>query len=91
MATAVPYDYRRDIECPICQEPFRTPKMLACGHTLCLDPCLQLLAKDKDYVSCPECRETHVIPEGGVERFPNNIVIIRLMDTEKNKLVMKGE
>ncbi|XP_046547794.1 tripartite motif-containing protein 10-like [Haliotis rubra] len=49
-----------DITCSICQDYFRTPKLLGCLHRYCRD-CLHkyILSKgSNDGVSCPTCRQT---------------------------------
>ena len=77
------YDPMGYLECPICKDAFNTPKMLPCGHTLCLSPCLEQLAGGLRTVRCPECRSDHVVPGGNVANFPTNFLITRLLDEEK--------
>ena len=54
--------------CSVCLEVFTEPKVLPCCHTFCLK-CLEKTARSaekKGEVTCPQCRQTHQIPEGGL-------------------------
>ncbi|XP_050706384.1 uncharacterized protein LOC126991736 [Eriocheir sinensis] len=57
-------------ECPVCLTGFddlvQRPRTLPCGHTVCT-LCTDKL-KEQGRVTCPECRVSHVVPEGG--QFP---------------------
>lgn len=51
-------------DCPICCTLFRTPKCLACGHSICSSCCQKLLRNDT-MIRCPTCRHvTRAAPEG---------------------------
>lgn len=71
-------------ECEICNETFsresRSPRMLPCGHTLCL-PCLVKWAGPSEselkQVTCPECNQKAAIPPAG---FPVNYAILRSIE-----------
>nr|XP_057940056.1 RING finger protein 223 [Doryrhamphus excisus] len=79
-------------ECPICYNTydnvFKTPKLLACTHTFCLE-CLSRLmaispaehdimaaetgeAGTTPHVFCPFCRQSTTLPEGGPPSLPTN-------------------
>nr|XP_040025653.1 E3 ubiquitin/ISG15 ligase TRIM25-like [Gasterosteus aculeatus aculeatus] len=54
--------------CPVCQDVFKDPRQLPCGHSMCL-ACLQTLMDHSSDVPfrCPDCR-THFGPIVGVHR-----------------------
>lgn len=70
-------DIHHVLECSMCLEGFKEPKILPCFHTFCLN-CLKayvtVTANDNSFV-CPLCRKAIDIPEGGVEEFQNNFYI----------------
>ena len=63
MTTKFHQDVDKLLECSVCLEQIKQPKMLPCQHTFCLDPCLiQITEKDnskrnKFTVGCPICRK----------------------------------
>ncbi|XP_078589151.1 E3 ubiquitin-protein ligase TRIM56-like [Branchiostoma floridae x Branchiostoma japonicum] len=70
------------LECTICLEPFKGPKILPCLHTFCkgcLEKCVTQQGKDE--FPCPTCRSETVIPEGGVAGFKDNFFVVSLSDT----------
>ena len=49
------------LECSICFDNFKKPKLLPCFHVFCASPCLEkLVAKDGHSLTCPTCR--HIVP-----------------------------
>ncbi len=71
-----------EITCPLCLKVFKDPKILACGHIYCRDPCLSGLAtqgNDED-ATCPECRKISHIRNGDIGSFPTAFHIRRLID-----------
>ncbi|XP_051899795.1 RING finger protein 225-like [Pristis pectinata] len=98
-----------DLECAICFSPFdnvfKLPKLLACGHTFCLE-CLARInvsSENSSSVACPFCRQPTPLPSGkGLPALDNNQdVLSRLpssMQTvpsirfsrDKGKLYTKG-
>ncbi|XP_050703707.1 tripartite motif-containing protein 65-like [Eriocheir sinensis] len=62
-------------ECPVCLTGFddlvQRPRTLPCGHTVCT-LCIDKL-KEQGRVTCPECRGSHAVPEGG--QFPISYTI----------------
>ena len=62
----------RTVQCPICQEDLKNPRLLPCVHTFCLE-CLEGYCRDKlpgDDVPCPVCRTEFQIPKNGVVDLP---------------------
>lgn len=72
-----------DTECAVCfcsyDNVFKTPKLLACGHTFCLE-CLariNVVSPELKTLSCPVCREVTELPHGqDLPRLGNNQDII---------------
>ena len=59
MASAVSESVIEHLDCAVCMEQFKEPKVLPCLHTYCKG-CLEKLVKKEgpDYVvTCPECRQ----------------------------------
>lgn len=65
------------LECTICLEQLdkdkRVPKVMPCGHTVCLQ-CMQRLS-DKN--CCPTCRQKF---DGAPEDLPNNFMVLQLLE-----------
>ena len=63
------------MECPVCLENYKNPRILICGHSYC-EECLFAQIKD-EVVVCPECRQeismTNIF-------FPKNLALIHLME-----------
>ncbi|KAM9783245.1 E3 ubiquitin-protein ligase RNF183 [Neosynchiropus ocellatus] len=104
-----PEDDVEETECAICfcsyDNIFKTPKLLACGHTFCLE-CLariNVTSPELKTLSCPVCREVTELPHGqDLPRLGNNEDIIGKLPPEmhralsirfqrsKGKLVLKN-
>ena len=69
------------LECSICFDTFKQPKLLPCFHVFCKSPCLEkLVAKDGHSLTCPTCR--HIVPlsEKGVDGLQSDFHIDRLFE-----------
>ena len=73
------HTYIKILECSVCLETFKDPRMLPCQHTLCLD-CLSSLV-DRASLVCPLCRTSHMLPDGGVANLPLNLMAVDILDT----------
>ncbi|XP_078699522.1 E3 ubiquitin-protein ligase TRIM56-like [Branchiostoma floridae x Branchiostoma belcheri] len=72
------------LQCKVCYEPYKTPKVLACLHTFCLECLEQSLEKqrgERSRLFCPTCRTATCLPEGGVTRLKDNFFVESLRDT----------
>lgn len=75
------------LNCMICFESFRSPKMLKCGHTFCTD-CLQGYHATYEQqrravpgkLPCPTCRELTTLPPGGVAALRNDFKVQKIED-----------
>ncbi|ESO96930.1 hypothetical protein LOTGIDRAFT_115231, partial [Lottia gigantea] len=54
-----------NLECSICCETFKTPKVLICGHTFCLDCLERYIGNRTTKFKCPVCGKVVRIPKGG--------------------------
>ncbi len=78
-----PQDDVEDTECAVCfctyDNVFKTPKLLTCGHTFCLE-CLariNVTSPELKTLSCPVCRKVTELPHGqDLPRLGNNVDII---------------
>ncbi|XP_071792826.1 E3 ubiquitin-protein ligase TRIM56-like [Asterias amurensis] len=66
------------LECQICLETFKHPKVLQCLHTFCQN-CLDQMAPDGTVV-CPTCRAETILPREGVMDLKNNFVLANLLE-----------
>ena len=80
------------LRCAICTGIFTSPRMLPCLHTYCETPCITALVEQaanavggKVEISCPLCRASCVLPEGGVAGLPRNIVVGDLVEVMEAK------
>ena len=71
------------LECSICFETFKQPKLLPCFHVFCKSPCLEkLVDKDGDFLTCPTCR--HIVPlsKKGVDGLQSDFHIDHLFEIQ---------
>ena len=69
------------LECSICLDTFKQPKLLPCYHVFCKSPCLEkLVARDGHSLTCPTCR--HIVPlsEKGVDGLQSDFHIDHLFE-----------
>ncbi|XP_022092895.1 tripartite motif-containing protein 3-like [Acanthaster planci] len=69
------------LQCPVCQDYFRQPKILSCQHSVC-ERCLE---KEKvsavSKVECPVCWQTTILPkDGGVSSLRTNFKLLDLVE-----------
>ncbi|XP_038054602.1 E3 ubiquitin-protein ligase TRIM71-like [Patiria miniata] len=80
------------LECSICTNRFRQPKLLDCLHSFCLK-CLQELRQSQDpsgtKLTCPLCRRETMLKGSGVADLPNNFAFSALVEevTMQEKLL----
>ncbi|KAK3911124.1 E3 ubiquitin-protein ligase TRIM32 [Frankliniella fusca] len=72
------------MDCSVCQEDYneeeRVPKVLPCGHTVCLQ-CVRRLQQ------CPTCRTVFT---GSPAEQPNNFCLLRLMRRQGDARIPRG-
>jgi len=68
------------LNCPICFEKFKNPKLLPCRHTFC-KACLNVYSEQKQATEnekvfpCPMCRSKCKIPKGGIQNLLTNFFV----------------
>ncbi|KAK5862028.1 hypothetical protein PBY51_017461 [Eleginops maclovinus] len=83
-----------DTECAVCfcsyDNIFKTPKLLVCGHTFCLE-CLariNVTSPELKTLCCPVCRELTELPHGqDLPRLGNNKDIIGKLPPEMHRVL----
>ncbi|CAH1244492.1 TRIM56 [Branchiostoma lanceolatum] len=71
------------LECQICLQSYRRPKVLSCLHSFC-QQCLEEFLKNqknKTELDCPTCRSKTLLPGGGVTELKDNFFVESLKDT----------
>ena len=79
MATKAPSGYMKHLECPVCMELYKDPRLLPCSHTLC-KTCLDGVVKNSS-ITCPVCRATYSVPQSGTAGFLRILVIAGMVDS----------
>ncbi|XP_038053690.1 protein PML-like [Patiria miniata] len=80
------------LQCSICTNRFRQPKLLDCLHSFCLQ-CLQELRQRQDpsgtKLTCPLCRCETMLKGSGVADLPNNFAFSAMVEevTMQEKLL----
>jgi hypothetical protein len=72
-------------ECSIHCGTYENPRQLPCLHSFCLQ-CLVNYMKDKPLVNniiCPLCRKEIAVPDDGIEGFPRNFFIDKIIEIKR--------
>ncbi|MCI4386062.1 hypothetical protein PGIGA_G00057740 [Pangasianodon gigas] len=90
--TNYPRDNLDETECPICfcnyDNVFKTPKLLSCGHTFCLECLARINVSSLEIkkLSCPVCRELTEIRHGrDLPQLGNNENVFRKLPPQMQK------
>ena len=92
------------LQCTICFEGFKEPKVLRCQHTFCL-PCLenywslykQSYSQLSQTIPCPTCRHMTTLPRNGMVGLPNDFKVSKIenlvhrLAAEENRHGRHGE
>ncbi|XP_064414844.1 E3 ubiquitin-protein ligase TRIM35-like [Latimeria chalumnae] len=74
-----------EMTCSVCQELFKDPVTLRCGHNFCQE-CVSEYWKEKTSQSCPICRADSAISDLITNHTLRNIVEIHKKEGKKSKL-----
>ncbi|KAJ8048210.1 Tripartite motif-containing protein 6 [Holothuria leucospilota] len=67
-------------DCPICYEVYQNPKIISCGHSFCLKPCLYNLIQSGS-PNCPLCKTAIQVPSSGkAEDLPTNFALQSMIE-----------
>lgn len=90
--TNYPQDNLDETECPICfcnyNNVFKTPKLLSCGHTFCLECLARINVSSVEIkkLSCPVCRNLTEIRHGrDLAQLGNNENVFRKLPPQMQK------
>ncbi|XP_070548301.1 tripartite motif-containing protein 3-like [Ptychodera flava] len=89
-----PEDFsRRFLECSICLDQYKNPKILPCYHSFCQECLEKMCGKAAEKIACPVCNQQHELPaEGGVQALPNSTILNDLLDfASQSQSLMKDE
>ena len=69
------------VECALCLEGYKTPRVLPCQHCFCEDCLKQHIRKNSNQggtFECPSCRQENDLAKEGVAGFPISITLNKL-------------
>ncbi|XP_022110242.1 E3 ubiquitin-protein ligase TRIM56-like [Acanthaster planci] len=90
MATALE-KIGRHLECDICQERYKRPKVLDCLHNFCqkcLEEYYNSRFKDAPKIPCPKCRKETLLPQTCIQDLKTNFHLMGIVEevSEQEKL-----
>jgi len=76
-------DFNGVVECPVCNEVYKDPRMMPCGHTFCFS-CIETWRDGRqlgEFLTCPFCRQECVPPPPG--ELPKNFFAVKFLEKMK--------
>lgn len=77
---------RLSIECTICYEIFKRPKVLSCGHSFCFGCLEQMIRVGRGEFPCPVCRVIHTVGKAGANDLRDNYALLSIVDSLRGTL-----
>ena len=68
------------LTCSVCLDNYREPRVLPCLHAFCKMCLERLVSRDGTSLTCPNCRRTTRVPQGGVSTLQSAFYIHHLVD-----------
>ncbi|XP_078379056.1 uncharacterized protein LOC144662176 isoform X2 [Oculina patagonica] len=92
-ASSLAEDLTKELECAVCLEQYKEPKVLPCLHSFC-KKCLEGLLTKQGLawkINCPSCRISVEIPQGQVDSlqvnfFLNNLLSMVSLHSERSNV-----
>ena len=73
------------LECPLCLDTFKQPKILPCFHVFCKSPCLEkVVTMDGRSLTCPICRCIVPLTERGVTGLQSDLKTDQLFELRED-------
>lgn len=88
----LPDEEAPDLECAICfshfNNVFRTPKMLRCKHTFCLECLARMNVKSAqpDSIQCPLCRSLTPLPDLGLPKLDTDPTVLSYLPSAMQRV-----
>ncbi|XP_072029585.1 E3 ubiquitin-protein ligase TRIM56-like [Amphiura filiformis] len=83
---------RLHLECAICTERYKSPKILQCLHSFCTQCLINYAPKGTKTIKCPTCRQSTKVPGGDVNKLKLNFPLRSLIeDVELQEKLEKKE
>ena len=90
-SSITPIDPNKEINCSLCRQPYRDPRLLPCLHTFCFD-CLKKQLDDSTErqadLLCPSCSERSPIP---LSDLPIHVYLQNQANAVRRALELKGK
>lgn len=81
----------KELTCFVCQEDFKDPRALPCGHSYCLECIAQLSKVSPLQFPCPECHKEIVLPSSDPSQLPRALLAVRIRRKLNDKNAREGE
>lgn len=63
------------LNCSVCKEVYKSPRLLHCHHSFCSKCLIDLANKQGSVIRCPTCKAPTKLPAGGVENLQMNFYL----------------
>ena len=74
---------RLHLECAICTDRYKSPKILQCLHSFCTECLVNYAPLGTSKIKCPTCRQSTKVPSGDVRKLKLNFPLNSLVEDVK--------